>query len=243
MTRRGLQGASYCCFRRVHWNRIVVNLCGQELFSTSSAPMPDKYKNFEQLAAVERAGRDYRIVEAGDSADVVVIAPHGGNIEPGTSQTAGEIAGADFGLYCFEGVASGRPHRDLHITSTLFDEPRGVARVKVSKLVVAVHGRVNEDDDDQCVWLGGLDLRLREAIAVALIQSGFEVKQNGHTYPATNPMNICNRGKRSMGVQLDLPRTLRDRLTRDDGLRASFGSAVREGIERTLKLLAKREER
>jgi len=204
--------------------------------------MSDKYDGFAQLAAEETQGRDYQIVVNDRSNKVSIIAPHGGYIEPGTSQLAESIAAKDFSLYCFKGLAEDRPHRDLHITSSNFDEPRCLDLVKSSDIVVAVHGR-HDADDDQGVWLGGLDIQLRESISTALCRAGFVVKQNGHAFPATSPMNICNRGRRSMGVQLELPRTLRDRLTLDEELRASFGSAVREGVERTLKLLAKREER
>jgi len=205
--------------------------------------MSDKYVSFAQLAASEMHGRDYQIVVNDRSNRVSIIAPHGGYVEPGTSQVAESIAGKDFSLYCFEGLVRDRPHSDLHITSSNFDEPRCLDLLNRSDIVVAVHGRVNEDDDDQCVWFGGRDLQLKEAIAGSLIETGFEAQHSGHAFPATSPLNICNRGKRSMGVQLELPRALRDRLTRDEGLRASFGSAVREGIEWTLKQLAQREER
>jgi phage replication-related protein YjqB (UPF0714/DUF867 family) len=53
---------------------------------------------------------------------VAVIAPHGGGIEPGTSELATAIAGDDFSLYLFEGLKSAG-NGELHITSTNFDEP------------------------------------------------------------------------------------------------------------------------
>jgi phage replication-related protein YjqB (UPF0714/DUF867 family) len=53
---------------------------------------------------------------------VAIIAPHGGKIEPGTSEIAAAIAGDDYSLYRFQGLRD-RPREELHITSAKFDEP------------------------------------------------------------------------------------------------------------------------
>lgn len=54
----------------------------------------DRYSNFEALRAEQTEGRDFRIrVGLPEEAMVASIAPHGGAIEPGTSELATAIAG------------------------------------------------------------------------------------------------------------------------------------------------------
>jgi phage replication-related protein YjqB (UPF0714/DUF867 family) len=53
--------------------------------------------------------------------DVCIIAPHGGKIEKWTSEIATALAGDDYNLYLFEGLKRAK-NRDLHITSSRFDE-------------------------------------------------------------------------------------------------------------------------
>ena len=77
---------------------------------------------------------------------------------------AAAIACSDCGLYCFEGLRK-RPHRDLHITSANFREPKCVELVAGCNLVVAVHGL--DGKERQLVEVGGLDTNLRSAIPSA----------------------------------------------------------------------------
>src|SRR5207244_1480540 len=87
--------------------------------------MPDKYPNFETLKKEKIESRDYVITveHEGRSKGIIVIAPHGGKIEFGTSEIAREVAGHDHCFYLFEGkMQSG--NGELHITSTNFDEPQ-----------------------------------------------------------------------------------------------------------------------
>ena len=95
--------------------------------------VPDKYASFALLAEAETEGTDYRIHTAPQPSPIVIIAPHGGAIEPGTSEIAAAIARNSYSLYCFEGLKPDRPHADLHITSERFDESRGVPWLRVPK--------------------------------------------------------------------------------------------------------------
>jgi phage replication-related protein YjqB (UPF0714/DUF867 family) len=47
--------------------------------------------------------------------------------------------------------------------------------------------------------------RLSNALAAA----GFDVVSDGHKYPGRHPLNICNRGLRRMGAQLEITHDLR----------------------------------
>src|SRR5262245_11597647 len=80
----------------------------------------DRYNSFDELRRHEREGIDFRICVTQRGPPGAVIAPHGGKIEPATSEITAAIAGALYISYYFEGLRS-RPHSHLHITSTKFD--------------------------------------------------------------------------------------------------------------------------
>ncbi|WP_352916868.1 poly-gamma-glutamate hydrolase family protein [Mesorhizobium sp. M1348] len=71
------------------------------------------------------------------------------------------------------------------------------------------------------------DVALRDAIAAALGAAGFEAAISARGLRGEDPNNICNRGCRKEGVQLEIPKTLRDRLVANRGLRIRFAEAVR----------------
>lgn len=139
------------------------------------------------------------------------------------------IAGRDFSFYSFVGLIADRPHEDLHITSRKFDEPGCLALLANSDVTIALHGR-RDIDDPLLVYLGGLDTALRMQICDALRAVGFAARFDAQRYPGTHPTNICNRGRSGRGVQLELPRSLRDRLARHPDLLEKFAGAVRSAI-------------
>jgi phage replication-related protein YjqB (UPF0714/DUF867 family) len=187
----------------------------------------DWYNSFSELQANESKDA-YRIVVSDRNSDVAIIAPHGGKIEPGASEIAVAVAGQSYNAYCFEGTRS-RPHHELHITSHKFDEPRGRKLVAKSGVVIAMHGR-KDDDDPKSIYLGGLDKEIRDRIAGELEKVDLRTRTEGHRFPATCPDNICNRGSRGKGVQLELPKTLRTKLTEDAAEMAKFVNAIRAAI-------------
>ena len=101
--------------------------------------MADKYASFQDLERGERRGV-YRVRSRPRRATIAVIAPHGGRIEPGTSEIARKIAGVDFSFYAFEGRKKQHNNR-LHITSTRFDEPICLALVAGAECIIAIHGK------------------------------------------------------------------------------------------------------
>jgi phage replication-related protein YjqB (UPF0714/DUF867 family) len=126
-------------------------------------------------------------------------------------------------------VEKDRDHHELHITSHNFDEPTGSRIVTRSRVVIALHGRLDRDDP-QAAWLGGLDTALRDRIAAALRRAGFQALTGGHLFPADQPANICNKGRSGRGVQLELPRGLRRGLEKDPVLFDRFVQALRAGL-------------
>ncbi|MFN4099144.1 MAG: poly-gamma-glutamate hydrolase family protein [Pararhodobacter sp.] len=188
--------------------------------------MADRYHSFEDLLADTQPGIDFRILCEDRGTSVVIIAPHGGMIEPGTSQIGAAIAGTELSFYAFEALKPGA-HGDFHITSHRFDEPRARALVGRSAMAVAVHGR--KDDGTEGVWLGGRAVVLSNTIGASLRAAGFGAEIN-RSLPGLHESNICNRTHTGEGVQLELPRSLRRRLTAERDLLKAFCSAIRDVI-------------
>jgi phage replication-related protein YjqB (UPF0714/DUF867 family) len=72
---------------------------------------------------------------------------------------------------------------------------------------------------------------LRDAIGASLERVGFRTSTDHHM-KGKAPGNICNRGRMRAGVQLELPRSLRNEFFNDEGARNAFSSAVRDTIVR-----------
>jgi phage replication-related protein YjqB (UPF0714/DUF867 family) len=170
--------------------------------------MRDKYTSFATLAAGgEIAGTDYNTtVRERPQSGVLVIAPHGGSIEIGTTELADLIAGAEYSLFAFNGLKSLGRNRDLHITSHHFDHPECVSLAVRHSVILGVHGCKGESSQ---VYVGGLDDELTALLSGRLEAAGLPVAAIGHKYPGRNPLNICNRGARSRGAQLEFTLDLR----------------------------------
>ena len=172
--------------------------------------MVDLYTSYKDLAASQKEGRDFRVsLRRVLNAPIAVVAPHGGGIEPGTSEIADELADRDFSYYAFEGLKPSN-NRLLHISSTEFDEPRCIELITTVPAVVAVHGR---NDGGSAIWVGGLDEFMKEHVHQALTRAGFD--SGWATNPrlmGSNPRNLCNRGTSGAGLQLEISLGLRAKL-------------------------------
>jgi phage replication-related protein YjqB (UPF0714/DUF867 family) len=182
----------------------------------------DAYRNFAELSKAEREDVDFRILAVKRKGSVtVIVAPHGGAIEPGTSEVAKEVAGDDFSLAVFEGIKPEGGNKRLHLTSTNFDESRCVELVLEADAVVAIHGEASAEPS---VFLGGRNDKLGAQLKAVLERQGYAVKT--HRNPDLHGLadaNICNRGRYGAGVQLELSCGLR---------RTFFRSLTAEGREK-----------
>ena len=171
----------------------------------------DKYANFAELAASESEGRDFgRIILKRNSA-ITIIAPHGGGIEPGTSEIAKGIAQSEFSVYCFEGLKEQGNYEALHITGADFDDPECLQLTDKSKIVLAVHGC---DSVEKIVYVGGLNENLKVQIIEALRGVGVHAEEDVSNHSGRDPQNICNRGIKNGGVQLEITEGLRREMFR-----------------------------
>jgi phage replication-related protein YjqB (UPF0714/DUF867 family) len=171
------------------------------------SPAEVEYHCYADLATAHVEGSDFNVrVERRPDSSVAVLAPHGGAIEAGTSEIARSVAGSELNLYLFEGIRASGNYAALHLTSHRFDEPRCLTLVSACDHVVAIHGCRG---DTPRALLGGLDLGLKERLCEAMCAEGIEAHLAGHQFRAVHPRNICNRGRRGAGVQIELTSALR----------------------------------
>lgn len=99
-----------------------------------------------------------------------------------------------------------------------------LALIKATEIVITIHGE-HSDEDGEGVFVGGLDKRLGQRLGSALKAAGFVVdKHKSPNLKGLEPDNLCNRGKRKAGVQLELSLNVRKQL---------FVSLTREGRKKT----------
>ncbi len=182
----------------------------QEESTILSIPHLREYSRFAELARDEVDGVDYLVHKVEAESRILVMSPHGGGIEPGTSEIARAVACPEWSHYDFAGMKR-TGNRSLHITSTHFDEPRAVRMLTTHSLVVTLHGCTGSH---RMVYTGGLHFTLAESIGHALHELGFETGVRGDLC-GNDARNLCNRGTSGLGVQLELTWGLRLSMFRD----------------------------
>lgn len=182
----------------------------------------DIYASFEELQRIEDDNA-FEISLVDRQSTMTIVAPHGGNIEPGTTELGQLIAADNLNFYSF--IAIKEQHSpDLHITSHHFDEPSCLALLKRSQQVITVHGF---KFDRAMIYLGGLDQQLKTQIHHALQAKGLPVANDHPKYKGENPRNICNRSASGKGLQLEISRHLRG----CHQARATIASAIQQALE------------
>ncbi|MDD5369873.1 MAG: poly-gamma-glutamate hydrolase family protein, partial [Anaerolineaceae bacterium] len=121
-------------------------------------PSHDRYQSFSEMARFE--GVTYQVVVEARRSWCMIAAPHGGGIEPGTSEIARALAHERHSLYLFESrLDDGGRH--LHLTSGRFDEPQALRLVASAQTVITVHGF---DSQQHVTYVGGRDRLLADHI-------------------------------------------------------------------------------
>ena len=171
--------------------------------------MNDRYSSFLDLARHEREGEHYQVQHKKRKGSLLaLVAPHGGTIEPGTSEITLSLAGNCFSWYLFESKrAYDQNYISLHITSHLLDEPRCMELISGHPWVVTIHG-CNEAKD--VVYLGGLERRLISSVGCSLNNYGIPTVDASHRFPGRHRNNVCNRGDFGKGLQIEVSGPLRE---------------------------------
>jgi phage replication-related protein YjqB (UPF0714/DUF867 family) len=177
-------------------------------------------------------GRRYRRHAAVDDSDgvasafpdTVVLALHGGGIEPGTSELCVAVAGYHpaggvtgtpaYDHWMFEGLRSSN-NGALHVTSTHCDDPVAVALAAGARRAVSLHGcttgAAGLPDGAAAVLVGGRDATLKQRLLARYAEAGIRA-HDAATVPALageEPANIVNRTLTGAGAQLELTTPLR----------------------------------
>jgi phage replication-related protein YjqB (UPF0714/DUF867 family) len=156
-----------------------------------------------------------------------IVAPHGGGIEPGTSELCLAVAGyhpaalpqtppagVTHDYWMFEGVRE-RDNAPLHVPSIGCDDPMAVSLCAGALNALALHGFRPEPpelpEDAQVVLVGGCNETLRrylldgfEAADLDAIDAARHGELDGN-----DPRNIVNHTLLGMGAQLELSTPLR----------------------------------
>jgi phage replication-related protein YjqB (UPF0714/DUF867 family) len=154
----------------------------------------------------------------------IVLALHGGGIEPGTSEIALAVAGYHpatfahatdcFGLHdfwMFEGLL-GDGNSKLHVTSTHYDEPIALKLVQISKRCLSLHG-LGDVAANGKIQIGGRDTELMGIVLEGLTAAGIPAAiATGSGTNGNDTLNICNKTTSGAGVQLEMPATYRESL-------------------------------
>lgn len=176
--------------------------------------MGDKFPDLDSLKKNFKK-RDYRIRCLNRKAQVTVTAVHGGNIEPGTSAIARAIAGRNYNLFDFQCLRADIG-KEMHVTSTRFRDPRLSTLIMSSLVAVSIHGMGNQGQP--MIWLGGMNLRLKEIVLNVLRGQGFDVNPDGPRYRGESPENFVNLPA-AQGVQLEISEELMAELFRGPAFR------------------------
>jgi phage replication-related protein YjqB (UPF0714/DUF867 family) len=157
----------------------------------------------------------------------VILAPHGGGIEAGTSELCLAIAGyhpaslepAPVGgpvhdYWMFEGLRS-TGNAELHVTSTNCDDPVARALAGGSLSAVSLHGctaaQAGLADGTEAVLVGGRNSTFKTKLLTRLNAAGVRAI-DAASIPDLNgdePTNIANRTLLGTGAQLELTTALR----------------------------------
>lgn len=212
---------------------ILASITAFSFYGCSPAPYrlgPDAHADFAALTSPLAEGRDYSVEVYDRGAEVTVLAPHGGDLERGTSRLARRVAGDDWNLYIFNAWL-GRDSGRLHLTSANFDDPRALDLAGRSRLAVSLHGQAEKG---RWVCVGGANAEAGRLVSEALEKAGFRTQFPCRRLPGRSPRNLTNRAAAG-GVQLEVSLALLRELDKEGEDLPEFTLAVRKGLSAALK--------
>jgi phage replication-related protein YjqB (UPF0714/DUF867 family) len=158
----------------------------------------------------------------------IVMAVHGGGIEPGTSEIALAVAGyhpatlmpASDGqgihdFWIFEGLLS-KDNEDLHVKSIHYNEPIATELVQNARRCISLHGcsdtnaKVSGMHPVGIIQIGGLDFELRDIVLKELDDAGIPAEiTTDDDLKGEETENIGNKTQIGGCVQLEMGKIYR----------------------------------
>ncbi|WP_426621139.1 poly-gamma-glutamate hydrolase family protein [Bacillus licheniformis] len=199
--------------------------------------LTDQYGSFTEMAENEIEGTDYSVAARDAGSALLVMAPHGGGIEPGISEIVKAFAeGAS--VYLLEGLKR-RGNKSLHVTSAHFDCPLALRMAAGHRYILAFHGY--EEPAHRHTLIGGTDRRRALMFKETLERHGFSAElaaERGYL-SGTNPASINNRCQTGLSVQFEISTaqrkamfeqfTLKGRRTSQNEVFSRYVKALKEG--------------
>ncbi|RAC79926.1 hypothetical protein DN503_32560, partial [Burkholderia multivorans] len=105
----------------------------------------DYYTSMTQLERETKEGIDWKKETRDQGNQVLIVAPHGGNIEQGTSELTKLLA--QQGGYDYFSFEATRPSNNtqLHVTSTHYDDPTLHQMIEGRAATISIHGAKGDD--------------------------------------------------------------------------------------------------
>lgn len=233
----------------------------------SNPPQQDKYSCFAELKASEsesafsieseiRGHLNPQHPEQLTFPTFLFFAPHGGKIESHTTEIAKQVSKVcGVSYYAFNGTLRTN-NRDLHITSTNFDEPTLMQLLAIHHVAFAFHGcknyplvleckdhqqqqlhlkskTVSDFDHSDCTfYVGGLMRDVAKRLVDEFLPSrGFRGVLCEIKFAGKQPENVCNRGLWGRGLQFEMTPKLRQDLVEDWDKMNAFCEVLMMAIE------------
>ncbi|MCJ1655432.1 poly-gamma-glutamate hydrolase family protein [Staphylococcus sp. NRL 16/872] len=174
----------------------------------------DTYRSMSDLFAHTTQGIDWQKERSNKNSNVLIFAPHGGNIEKGTTELAKAIANkGNYDYYAFNAIRNGN-NKALHVTSTNYDDKDLINTNYNRDVSVSVHG-AGQAQGYNTVLMGGRDTQLLGLISQELKKFKFNVQRATGYLAGTDANNIVNFNKKGMGVQLEITPDIRKSFFKD----------------------------
>ena len=176
------------------------------LFVMTLPAIAQKSSSFKELSLLKKEGQDFEIKLRTGTSDSLVMAIHGGTIEPGTTELADATAGEKHSYYSFSGLVD--DYAGLHLTSTEFDEPKLLVLTQQAQNCLVLHG-LKDNQIDFCV--GGANAQKRKSYLKLLNQKFPKWRTCELCCPpnlGTSSKNIVNKCQFS-GVQIEMGSSVR----------------------------------
>lgn len=177
------------------------------VYKLGSVKPTDYYRSMTDLLKDTQEGKDWTKESTNRHSNVLIFAPHGGNIEKGTTELTKAIANkGNYDYYAFNGTRN-KNNSQLHVTSTNYNDLDLINRNYNKDVSISVHG-AGQSQGKNTVLIGGRDEKLIQLISKELSTFKFNVQRSLGHLAGIDTNNVVNYNKKGQGVQLELTRLL-----------------------------------